>query len=235
MEDGEVNETKDSSSSLSSSDVSTTSDSDSDSDSDADSGSDMDPVLDAVSSKLPPSTHPPLSLAKPTAPYPDGSNEADTVPAFVPDLPLLPRPASSPTQIQPQIQIHTQNTKAPRRRKPAHGPSKPRANPFSQSARSRPTLLRNLLQREVEVTLSNLSQAIRFIVANDCLKNVEMKPGDAEEERLRKERVVVLKEGGDRNVEAEEGEEVSAASGEMVVDALDEELHGGKSLIAEVK
>jgi len=33
---------------------------------------------------------------------------------------------------------------------------------------------------DIQATVSNLSQAIRFLVANDLLENVELKPGDAE-------------------------------------------------------
>jgi len=33
---------------------------------------------------------------------------------------------------------------------------------------------------EIRNTVSNLSQAIRFLVDNDFLENVELKPGDAE-------------------------------------------------------
>jgi hypothetical protein len=34
---------------------------------------------------------------------------------------------------------------------------------------------------DIQATVSNLSQAIRFLVANDFLVNVELKPGDAED------------------------------------------------------
>jgi hypothetical protein len=33
---------------------------------------------------------------------------------------------------------------------------------------------------DIQATVSNLSQAIRFLVANNFLENVELKPGDAE-------------------------------------------------------
>jgi hypothetical protein len=56
-------------------------------------------------------------------------------------------------------------------------PKAPPRNPFA----SRPTLLRNLLLPEIRVTISNLSQAIRFLVDNDFLHNVELKPGQAVE------------------------------------------------------
>ncbi|CAE7225630.1 unnamed protein product [Rhizoctonia solani] len=63
--------------------------------------------------------------------------------------------------------------------KPRRGvpqPPKPAYNPFNQ----RPNLLRNLLMPDIQATVSNLSQAIKFLVANDLLENVELKPGDAE-------------------------------------------------------
>jgi hypothetical protein len=34
------------------------------------------------------------------------------------------------------------------------------------------------------MTVSNLSQAIRFLVDNDFLENVELKPGEASENRI---------------------------------------------------
>ncbi|KAF5355644.1 hypothetical protein D9756_003840 [Leucocoprinus leucothites] len=55
-------------------------------------------------------------------------------------------------------------------------PKLPPRNPFA----SRPTLLRNLLLPEIRMTVSNLSQAIRFIVDNDFLRDVELKPGQAD-------------------------------------------------------
>ncbi|TFK41070.1 hypothetical protein BDQ12DRAFT_733404 [Crucibulum laeve] len=56
-------------------------------------------------------------------------------------------------------------------------PKKPLRNPFA----SRPTLLRNLLLPEIRMTISNLSQAIRFLVDNDFLEGVELKPGEGAE------------------------------------------------------
>ena len=35
------------------------------------------------------------------------------------------------------------------------------------------------------MTISNLSQAIRFLVDNDFLRNVEMKAGEAEDEMIK--------------------------------------------------
>jgi hypothetical protein len=37
---------------------------------------------------------------------------------------------------------------------------------------------------EIRVTVSNLSQAIHFLVENDFLENVELKPGEANERRI---------------------------------------------------
>ncbi|XP_006454996.1 hypothetical protein AGABI2DRAFT_239532 [Agaricus bisporus var. bisporus H97] len=61
--------------------------------------------------------------------------------------------------------------KIPKRKEPRLAPR----NPFA----SRPALLRNLLLPEIRMTVSNLSQAIRFIVDNDFLRDVELKPGQA--------------------------------------------------------
>jgi len=77
-------------------------------------------------------------------------------------------------------------------------PKKPPRNPFV----SRSTLLRNvlgtcyllalttndfivkLLLPEIRVTVSNLSQAIRFLVENDFLRDVELRPGEAQEQMI---------------------------------------------------
>ncbi|KAI9060188.1 hypothetical protein FKP32DRAFT_1528605, partial [Trametes sanguinea] len=59
-------------------------------------------------------------------------------------------------------------------------PRRPLYNPFAQ----RPSLLRNLLLPEIRMTVSNLSQAIHFLVDNDFLDNVELKPGQASERMI---------------------------------------------------
>ncbi|KAF9473123.1 hypothetical protein BDN70DRAFT_886166, partial [Pholiota conissans] len=62
------------------------------------------------------------------------------------------------------------------RRKPLPmQPKMPPRNPFAAQS----TLLRNLLLPEIRMTVSNLSQAIRFLVDNDFLQDVESKPGEA--------------------------------------------------------
>lgn len=41
-----------------------------------------------------------------------------------------------------------------------------------------------LLTPEIRMTVSNLSQAIRFLVDNDFLENVELRPGQASEKMI---------------------------------------------------
>ncbi|KAJ1311429.1 hypothetical protein OPQ81_009918 [Rhizoctonia solani] len=81
---------------------------------------------------------------------------------------------AAPAQPLEEVSVHARSKKALRRGVPQ--PPKPAYNPFNQ----RPNLLRNLLMPDIQATVSNLSQAIKFLVANDFLENVELKPGDAE-------------------------------------------------------
>ncbi|KAF9460814.1 hypothetical protein BDZ94DRAFT_1265215 [Collybia nuda] len=53
-------------------------------------------------------------------------------------------------------------------------------NPFA----SRPTLLRNLLLPEIHITISNLSQALRFLGDNSFLRGVEQKVGESDEKMI---------------------------------------------------
>ena len=41
-----------------------------------------------------------------------------------------------------------------------------------------------LLQPEIHITVSNLSQTIRFLVDNDFLENVELKAGQADKKMI---------------------------------------------------
>ncbi|KAI0931997.1 hypothetical protein AcV5_004648 [Taiwanofungus camphoratus] len=59
-------------------------------------------------------------------------------------------------------------------------PRRPPRNPFA----ARHSLLWNLLHPEIRTTVSNLSQAIRFLVDNDFLENVELRPGQASEKMI---------------------------------------------------
>ncbi|KAJ7783879.1 nuclear fragile X mental retardation-interacting protein 1-domain-containing protein [Mycena maculata] len=85
----------------------------------------------------------------------------------------------------PPIEVKQQKARPPPQ------PKQPVRSPFA----SRPTLLRNLLLPEIRITVSNLSQAIRFLVDNDFLQNVELRPGQANKkliEVLRREDAAVL-------------------------------------------
>jgi len=66
------------------------------------------------------------------------------------------------------------------RKAPPPQPKKPPRNPFA----ARTSLLRSLLLPEIRMTVSNLSQAIHFLVDNDFLENVELVPGQANEKRI---------------------------------------------------
>ncbi|TFK30527.1 hypothetical protein FA15DRAFT_662496 [Coprinopsis marcescibilis] len=81
--------------------------------------------------------------------------------------------------VLPEKPVQDNNPQTPpvqRKRRPLQ-PKKPLHNPFD----NRPPLLRNLLLPEIRITVSNLSQAIRFLVDNDYLRGVELKPGQAED------------------------------------------------------
>jgi len=79
----------------------------------------------------------------------------------------------------PSTPTRAESVDHPRRTRPPQ-PKEPPRNPFA----ARSSLLRNLLLPEIRVTVSNLSQAIRFLVDNDFLENVELKPGEADEKRI---------------------------------------------------
>jgi len=100
----------------------------------------------------------------------------------------IPRGSEIPVIQEDKEDIETQSSKtlAPSRsvvkndtaschRSSVLQPKNPLRNPFA----SRPTLLRNLLLPEICITVSNLSQAIRFLVDNDFLQDVELSPGQA--------------------------------------------------------
>ncbi|WVR05701.1 hypothetical protein IAU60_002725 [Kwoniella sp. DSM 27419] len=76
------------------------------------------------------------------------------------------------------------------RKQPPRQPMTKRANPFA-----RPSMLGSLLANPIENTISQLSQTIRFLVANDFLRGVELKPGDADAEEREKTKVVPVGPG----------------------------------------
>ncbi|WVQ71103.1 hypothetical protein IAR50_000628 [Cryptococcus sp. DSM 104548] len=109
-------------------------------------------------------------------------------------------------------------------------PMQKRANPFE-----RPSILGALLANPIHNTVSQLSQTIRFLVANDMLRNVELRPGQAEDEEREKIKVVVVGDGetpntdekAERNVVeiaeiAEVKDEENARSAEKVDEKIDD-------------
>ncbi|OXG34850.1 hypothetical protein C359_06307 [Cryptococcus neoformans Bt120] len=76
---------------------------------------------------------------------------------------------------------HQEKKKQPRQ------PPVRKPNPFE-----RPSMLGALLANPIQNTLSQISQTIRFLVANDMLQNVEIRPGQAEEEEKARNKVVLL-------------------------------------------
>jgi hypothetical protein len=48
-------------------------------------------------------------------------------------------------------------------------------------------LIAQLLANPIQNTLSQLTQTIRFLVANDMLQGVELEPGQADEEQRKRE------------------------------------------------
>ncbi|CAD6583320.1 MAG: hypothetical protein TREMPRED_003524 [Tremellales sp. Tagirdzhanova-0007] len=64
-----------------------------------------------------------------------------------------------------------------------------RVNPFL-----RPSMLGALLANPIRNTLSQLSQTIRFLVANDLLEGVELRPGEADERKNEEQKVTIVDE-----------------------------------------
>lgn len=117
---------------------------DSDGETDSSSNSDVDPVRDAISSKL--------ALAQVES---DGDAQVETVDAN---------------------ELHQDPITKSFRRPPTKEPPRRAHNPLVD----RPSFLRKLLLPEIRHTVSNLSQAIRFIVDNDMFEGVEIEPGEGE-------------------------------------------------------
>jgi len=57
-----------------------------------------------------------------------------------------------------------------------------------------------LLATPIQNTLSQLSQTIRFLVANNMLENVELAPGQAEDEEKERNKVVEVPVPDDHEV-----------------------------------
>ncbi|KAG6888681.1 hypothetical protein C0995_006671 [Termitomyces sp. Mi166 len=128
-----------------------------------------------------------IEVARSAAPAPDptketsgpGSEDDDELPEVVSsklssaavsvELPSKPLPIESPGL----------KRKSDEYRPIERSPPQPRKEPYNPFA-SHSTLLRNLLLPEIRVTISNLSQAIRFLVDNNFLEGVEVTPGAAD-------------------------------------------------------
>ncbi|KAI0649855.1 nuclear fragile X mental retardation-interacting protein 1-domain-containing protein, partial [Trametes meyenii] len=89
---------------------------------------------------------------------------------------VIAKDGGSEAQAHESAEPAAQIVKKPRTKQPR----RPLYNPFAQ----RPSLLRNLLLPEIRMTVSNLSQAIHFLVNNEFLDNVELKPGQADERMI---------------------------------------------------
>ncbi|KAF8273928.1 hypothetical protein EI94DRAFT_1794949 [Lactarius quietus] len=129
-----------------------------DSASSLDTGSDSDAPEIADGDDDPPRTHVPSQVD----PCPGGAASA----ASPAQLPTVPSASARPKDVT--------------RRAPPPQPKKPPRNPFA----ARTSLLRSLLLPEIRMTVSNLSQAIHFLVDNVFLENVELVPGQANEKRI---------------------------------------------------
>lgn len=108
------------------------------------------------------------------------SSSDDGAPEIVSSKP--PPTAEAVVVLAPQLKQELQSQPSP---KPIKRPPRPEPKPLPRNPfASRPTLLRSLLLPEIRITVSNLSQAIRFLVDNDFLRGVEMKPGEAQQKMI---------------------------------------------------
>ncbi|KAG9222894.1 hypothetical protein CCMSSC00406_0000417 [Pleurotus cornucopiae] len=107
----------------------------------------------------------------------DGSDAAPEVVSskITPSLPPKPVEEALPDPEIPPVKLDEAQSLRPVKKPVAPRPPRQLHNPFS----SHHTLLRSLLLPEIRMTVSNLSQAIRFLVDNDFLTDVELKPGEA--------------------------------------------------------
>jgi hypothetical protein len=108
------------------------------------------------------------------------SSSDDGAPEVVSSKPPPATEAALVSAPQLKQELQSQPPPKPIKRPPQPQPKPPPQNPFA----SRPTLLRSLLLPEIRITVSNLSQAIRFLVDNDFLRGVEMKPGEAQQKMI---------------------------------------------------
>ncbi|KAK7058883.1 hypothetical protein VNI00_001507 [Paramarasmius palmivorus] len=104
----------------------------------------------------------------------EGSDDDAPPEALSSKAPAEPEPVAIPAQEENRV------SKAQSQPKHVLKPKSAPHIPFGPKS----SLLRNLLLPEIRVTVSNLSQAIRFLVDNDFLEGVELKPGQSEEKMI---------------------------------------------------
>ncbi|KAI0271377.1 hypothetical protein BC834DRAFT_966866 [Gloeopeniophorella convolvens] len=142
----------------------------------SDSDSDSDGAPEVVSAKAPPGID---AYASSSDAEPEQAKVDDAPPpALLAQASIVDGVAVDPPPPAPAVAAA--EPIRPPRRAPAPQPKKPPRNHFAE----RPSLLRRLLRPEIRMTVSNLSQAIHFLVENDFLDNVELRPGEAEEKRI---------------------------------------------------
>ncbi|KAJ3848917.1 hypothetical protein EV368DRAFT_75976 [Lentinula lateritia] len=102
------------------------------------------------------------------------ASDSDSEPEVLSSKPPVPEKQVNVPEIPSSVPSQSKLKTAAKNPRPQ--PKKPPPNPFAP----RTSLLRNLLLPEIRMTVSNLSQAIRFLVDNDFLDGVELKPGEAD-------------------------------------------------------
>ncbi|KAG1755192.1 uncharacterized protein EDB91DRAFT_1042585 [Suillus paluster] len=139
------------------------------------------PRAQDTSSQMKPRTNPILPLLIPAEQHDESDSSSDDgAPEAVSSKPPPPPEADLALAAQNKEELQSHPPHKPIKRPPPPQPKPLPRNPFA----SRPTLLRSLLLPEIRITVSNLSQAIRFLVDNDFLRGVEMKPGEAQQKMI---------------------------------------------------
>ncbi|KZT44468.1 hypothetical protein SISSUDRAFT_1056816 [Sistotremastrum suecicum HHB10207 ss-3] len=113
----------------------------------------------------------------------DTDSSDEEAPEEISSKPLPVQGVTTPDNLpahteEPSAPDVVRETKPPPRKVGPH--IKSQRNMFSE----RDSLLRNLLLPEIRHSVSTLSQAIHFLVENDFLEGVELKPGDAESQPI---------------------------------------------------
>ncbi|KAF5390190.1 hypothetical protein D9757_002847 [Collybiopsis confluens] len=107
------------------------------------------------------------------------SSESDSEPEVVSSKLPPALPPASKQEVNQTIFNPAQRTSTVLK-KPLRQPKRQPHNSFAPKA----NLLRNLLLPEIRMTVSNLSQAIRFLVDNNFLDGVELEPGESHSQQL---------------------------------------------------